>query len=341
MTNRQLQQSSKTFLGRHWTEHSVLRRYFPSDADLSILSFGCSTGEELMTLGALFPRARRYGCDLDWHNLQAARALTGDAARVFESTGDEIARHGPYDIILCNSVLLRPTIVDGGKARGLDARLWLDAVEQLHAALKPGGVLQLINSNFPFRLHPVAASYRPLRSPLILGPHFVDQFDLDGRHLCTGIKDMGWSSMLNRYLGEEAWQAMRPEDLHDVHFQKAGGTRELTPVADECIPNCPRDGDGLAFGTTTYRPHLYADPRPSTYLEVDVTWRALGTEVVRLDRVARRIWFDGTEALSLPSSSHLTGASAAAFLESVTGRRSTRLAMEGVFDAHPIRSDSF
>jgi hypothetical protein len=126
-----------------------------------------------------------------------------------------------------------------------------------------------------------------------------------------------------------------------VHFQKIGGARELAPISDECIPNCPQDGDGLAFGTTAYRPHLPADPRPSTHLEVDVTWRALEPEVVRLERVARRIWFDGTEVLPCRSSSHLIGASAAAFLDSVSGRRSTRLAMEGVFDAHSIRSASF
>jgi hypothetical protein len=295
--NRLLQSHNGTFLGRYWTEHSLLRRYVPSDRDLAILSFGCSTGEELATIRQLFPGANLYGCDVNWHNLQAARALTGPSVTVFESSDGEVVRHGPYDIILCNSVLLAPTTTHGSRVRGLDPALWRGVLHLLHETLKPGGLLQIINSNVPFRYHPVAAQYRALRSPLVLGPNFVDQFDPDDRCLCWGVSGSGRSSVLSRHLGGEGWRELQPGDLHDVHFQKAGGTRSLEPVEDECLPNCPSDGDGCAFGTSTYRPHLPPDPRPSSHVEVDVTWKALDVDIVRLERIARRIWFDGSGSM--------------------------------------------
>src|SRR4051812_759619 len=118
--HRQLQTNNKTFVGRYWTEHAVLRRYVPSDAGLAILSFGCSTGEELVSLAALFPGARLFGCDIDWHNLSAARALLGRAATIFESRDDEIVRHGPFDVIVCNSVLMSHTTAVAGRASGID-----------------------------------------------------------------------------------------------------------------------------------------------------------------------------------------------------------------------------
>ena len=327
----QLQTNNKTFVGRYWTEHGVLRRYFPNDRNLAILSFGCSTGEELMTLRALFPRATLFGCDTDWHNLQSARALVGEAATVFESRGDVVLEHGPYDAIVCNSVLLRPG--------GIEASQWIDVVAMLDAALKPGGVLQVINSNIPFRYHPLATGYEALRSPLILGPHFADQFDLEGRRLCTAVSGTGWSAILNRHLGEEGWCALLPTDLHDVHFQKAGG-RRAPAVEDEIIPNLPQTSE-WASGTMTYRPEMPADSRPSTFLEVDVRWTTCGVDGIRLNRTARRIWFDGSVAMTVAAPIDMSGPAATALIEAATGRRSSRLSMDALFNPRAIQAPAF
>jgi hypothetical protein len=340
VADRQLQTNNRTFLGRYWTEHSVLRRYVPSDDGLAVLSFGCSTGEELATLGALFPAARLYGCDVDWHNLRAARALLGRAAIVFESTEREVLRHGPFDVIVCNSVLLQPTRLVDGRPRGIDPERWLDAVALLDAALAPGGLLQLINSNIPFRYHPLAAGYDPIRSPLIFGPHFVDQFDLRGRHLCTGVAGAGWSAIVSRHLGEEAWRDLQPSDLHDVHLRKRGGPAPLPVVHDECLPNLPH-GRSWASGAATYRPTLTDDTRPSTHLEVDVQWRTVGVDNVRLEREARRIWFDGTVVPAGRAVVEMTGSPATAFIEAMTGRPASRLALDAVLQPQAVRASAF
>lgn len=339
-TAQQLQTNNLTFLGRHWTEHCVLRRYFDSDRDLSILSFGCSTGEELLSMKALFPGARLFGCDVDWHNLLKARALLGNDALVFQSSDAAIRAHGPFDIILCNSVLLASATGPKAPPSGISPALWSDVLSLLDSALKPGGVLQIINSNIPFRFHPIHAQYQALPSTLFNGPNFVDLFDLNGVHLCAGVSGVGWSGMLHRHLAREGWKQLIPADLEDIHFRKSGGAELAPPANDERIPNllaCK----SLASGTTSYRPTIPSGESASSYTEVDVAWHALGVDAVRLERVAQRIWFDGTHASTKTATVDMTGPEATAFLESTMGRRSSRLSFESVLNAKAIRSASF
>ncbi len=337
---QRLQTNGSTFLGRYWTEHSVLRRHLPADDGLAILSFGCSSGEELLTLRTLFPVASLFGCDVDWQSLASARALVGRTATIFESSDEEIVRHGPYDVIVCNSVLLRHTVFASGRAEGLDATRWIAAVGLLDSVLRPGGIIQIVNSNIPFRYHPVSAGYRPLRSPLILGPSFVDMFELTGRQLCSGVPGAGFSGHLHRHIAAEAWQELSPHDFHDVHFLKAGGTRAGMNVDDEVLVNA-QHGTTLATGSMSYRPAPPQDARPSTYVEVDLNWTATGPDTVRLDRTARRVWFDGAVPLTFQATIEMGQASATAFIESALGRRSTRLDLDGLLQRQASRVASF
>ena len=335
----QLQTNNGTYLGRYWNELSVLRRYFPSDLGLSILSFGCATGEEIATVRMLFPNARMYGCDIDWHSLRAARALLGSDAAVFDSTPAEIARHGPFDIILCNSVLLRPTTVVAGRKRGIDAALWSDTVSMLDQALAPGGVIQVINSNMPFRLHSAAQNYEVLASPLVIAPHFVDQFDIDSTHLCSGIAGTGFSPVPNRHLGEEGWSRLQPGDLRHVHFRKQGGP-PTQPVVDETIPN-GGGGKPLVSGSCTVRSAAPADRRPSSFVEIDIAWETAGAEFVKTRRTVRRIWFDGAVAETFSSEADLAAGDAGVFLEAVSGRRPTKLALDAFLSPAARRTPAF
>jgi len=332
----QLQTNNKTFLGRHFSEFSVLRRYFESDEKLRILSFGCSTGEELLLLHALFPNAALCGCDVDWYNLQSARSLVGRRAVVFDSSKEAIEKHGPFDLIVCNSVLLRHTATVGQKKTGIDPKLWSDVIHMLDDALRKGGIMQIIASNIAFRYHAVASKYQVLRSPLIFSSNFIDQFDLEGMHLATGVPGAGWSTILTRHLGEAAWPRMRPEDLLDIHFRKQEDLAPISPVMDEQIPNFP-GGPGWASGTSTYRPNLTDDSRPSTHTEVDVTWTALAVDSVRIQRVANRVWFDGKRIQEGSTTVEMYGPTASAFIESMTGRRSSRISLESLLTAQAIR----
>ncbi|CAN5376625.1 hypothetical protein BH10PSE1_BH10PSE1_11230 [soil metagenome] len=339
----QLQTNNSTFFGRHWTEAQVLRRYFPHDRGLSILSFGCSTGEELLLLRQVFPGADITGCDHDWYNLRAARALLADQATVINSEPSAIEAHGPFDLIVCNSVLVvAPTQQTPDGPIGLAPSLWLEIVELLDRVLKPGGVIQVINSNFPMRLHPAWATYQPLRSPLLLGPHFVDLFSLDGRMLCAGVAGTGFSTHLNVHFGED-WRELEPDDLTDTHWRKAGNesvSRIDQAVSDELFPNLV-PSSGKAAGRGFYQPAVSHDTRPASYASVELNWTSVGPDAVRVHRTATRRWFDGSELKPVETVIEMQGQAASTFFESMLGRPSTSLALEGLERRVARRSPNF
>lgn len=331
-TRNQLQASNKTFLGRHWSEHNILRRYFDSDSKLSILSFGCSTGEELLSIRALFPGATLHGCDIDWRNLLKTRSLLGQTANIFHSSDESISAFGQYDIILCNSVLLSST-----NSSGIESCLWISILSALDEALKDNGIIQIINSNIPFRFHPCFHKYKALSSPLLFSPNFVDQYDLHGNRMCKGIGGAGWSALLHKHVADEYWEKMTPSDLEDIHFQK--GASVNIPIDNEISKNLIPEKT-WAFGKTSYRTAT-SDEECATYTEVDVQWKSIGVNALQIERSSHRIWFDRSIVSARTSIIDLDNAEATVFFESMLGKRSSQMEMEQVFSAAPVRSANF
>ncbi|THD35891.1 MAG: hypothetical protein E7773_08045 [Sphingomonas sp.] len=74
----------------------------------TILSFGCSAGEEVLSLQDYIPGATIVGAELNRARLRQCRRLPPHPNRIFvESTAATIAAHGPYDAIFCMAVLTR------------------------------------------------------------------------------------------------------------------------------------------------------------------------------------------------------------------------------------------
>lgn len=311
MTNTpQLQPNGATFPRRYWTEFLALRSYLPAGEDPSILSFGCSLGDELFSLRDLFPMAHLFGCESDPGRLAVARERTASFATTFASDVGELGRHGPFDIVVVNSVLLDSDRPD----QGVDAKAWLDVVALLDSVLKPGGLLQVINSNMAFRRHPVAQGYMPLRHPMVAGSNFVSQFDLDGVFLAEGIAGLGRSAHLHRHIARPRWDELEAHDLDDIHFRKAGGPddRGQAPAAVKGLA-----GMIAASGSASHRPP--ADPRVTSYVAIDLNWTSTATEVL-IERRTQRIWFDGGVAYERLGFVRLADADAQAFIETMTAR---------------------
>lgn len=177
-----LQAHGGTIPGRYWTEFSALRDLCVLPHSARILSFGCSSGDELFTIREFFPDASIVGCDVDPARVDIAKRRTSGWATVFVATPSAIRDTGPFDIVVANSVLM-----DSSRQNGVDAQAWLDIVSLLTEALAAGGLLQIINSNIAFRRHPHAKDFAPLEHPLVLGSNFASQFDLDGRFLAEEL----------------------------------------------------------------------------------------------------------------------------------------------------------
>jgi SAM-dependent methyltransferase len=128
---------------------------------LRLLSFGCSTGEEVFTLRRYFPTAGIKGIDIDPANIAICEKRPRDAAMSFavaSSTAAEPA--ASYDAIFCMAVLRHG---DLKTAQRSDPLLRFEDFERTLAdftrCLKPGGFLALRHTNFRFPDSDTAAGF--------------------------------------------------------------------------------------------------------------------------------------------------------------------------------------
>ena len=184
------QTNTTTELDRYPRIFRRVREHFLSalqEGQLNILSFGCSSGEEVETLNRFyFPASRILGLDLNQEMLRQARERTLDPALVrFDlSSKAALAENGPFDAIFAMSVFcLWPDTQ--GKANITDLYTFdrfVEGVSLLHAHVKLGGLLIVVNANYRFKDLPFAAEYASLDID-IPASGFVEQFDRDGNRI--------------------------------------------------------------------------------------------------------------------------------------------------------------
>lgn len=97
-----------TYMNRYPKIFTACREYFGDKKDLKILSFGCSTGEEVLTLRSYFPNAYIVGADINKRSITICKKLPVDDNITFvHSSYSEIQKHGPFDAVFCMAVLQR------------------------------------------------------------------------------------------------------------------------------------------------------------------------------------------------------------------------------------------
>jgi 2-polyprenyl-3-methyl-5-hydroxy-6-metoxy-1,4-benzoquinol methylase len=126
-------------------------------ADLRLLSFGCSAGDEAFALRRYFPRATIRGIDVDAANIALceARAQTSRAASMSFATAASTAAEpsASYDAIFCLAVLCHGDLTVTGAQRSDPLLRFRDfelIVADFERCLKPGGLLFLHTTNFRF-----------------------------------------------------------------------------------------------------------------------------------------------------------------------------------------------
>ena len=128
----------------------------PAGRKLRLLSFGCSTGEEIVTLRWFFPDAEIFGCDTEPDILKIAQGAVGHLAAIFKSDRDAIEARGPFDLINCSAVLCLNPPTDIA-ARFPSAR-FDEIVALLDGVLRPGGLIAITNASYRFAASPPATS---------------------------------------------------------------------------------------------------------------------------------------------------------------------------------------
>ena len=142
----QFQDSSCTLLDRYPEVFERSAALVPAGL---VLSFGCSTGEEVRSLKLHNSAWEVHGVERDPESLRAA--LEVDPGGVYAASVHELPAEGVgcYDLVFCMSVLCRFPPVDPEPYFSFGE--FEVAIGVLDASLAPGGVLVLWNAQYDFR----------------------------------------------------------------------------------------------------------------------------------------------------------------------------------------------
>lgn len=157
-----------TRLDRYPRIFSVCREYLRGRPDLRILSYGCATGQEVLTLRRYFPEAFIAGVEINRHSLAVAKRRKADDRMVFlEPDGERIRAMGPFDAVFCMAVLQRQsTHVEREGTMSLKKiypyEKFDDKVTELDSWLKTNGLMIVHYSQYLFTESSVALRYRQL-----------------------------------------------------------------------------------------------------------------------------------------------------------------------------------
>jgi hypothetical protein len=162
------QTTSLTYMNRYPAIFSACREYLHGKQDLKILSYGCSTGEEVLTLRQYFPTAYIIGAEINKRSLEKCRNLHIDKKIKFiYSNQDEIQKHGPFDAVFCMAVLQRqPHHI---KAKGITSLQKIYPFEkferqviELDKLVKPQGLLIIHYTQYSLLDTAIASKYDTL-----------------------------------------------------------------------------------------------------------------------------------------------------------------------------------
>lgn len=162
------------------TEHS---RHF------KVLSFGCSTGEEVLALAEKYFAAPTtiIGVDIESRVIDEARQKNTfpDRVHFFQSNDKVLSEHSPYDVIFAMSVLC--AWPESKKLDDISAYITFSDFERhvanLDQFLSAGGYLVIYNASFCFTDSLLSNAYEPILIPNHQESGFVKKFDKHNKSL--------------------------------------------------------------------------------------------------------------------------------------------------------------
>lgn len=101
--------SNFTKIDRYPDLFQMAKQYFDNIEHPKILSFGCSTGEEVFTLSNYIPHATIVGVDINaWCLKEANRRFASENRKFFHSLSPEFTSLRDFDAIFCLAVFQHP-----------------------------------------------------------------------------------------------------------------------------------------------------------------------------------------------------------------------------------------
>ena len=185
------QTTALTGMNRYPTIFSEASRQLRNLPHPRLLSFGCSTGEELLSLRMYFDSALIYGFEINAASLAIARSKPLDQfTKVLKSSPRALMRHAPYDAVFCMAVLQRtPHLIISNDIDDISQIYPFSKFDQqlveLDRLLSLGGLFVIEHTFYDLLDTRVAAHYQPVHFRHSQPPY--PRFDKNGlRRVGTG-----------------------------------------------------------------------------------------------------------------------------------------------------------
>jgi len=161
--DQHLQRETYTCADRYPELFEQCRLHFASCASPRILSFGCSTGEEVFTLARYLPQAEIAGVDINaWCLKQCIRKNQNAHLTFLHRMSREFAEAKDFDAIFCMAVFQRTehrTENAQPDDTGFTFERFEAEVAMLDRKLKPGGLFYMDEYDFSFEQTEAGARY--------------------------------------------------------------------------------------------------------------------------------------------------------------------------------------
>lgn len=147
------QNSTLTKENRYPRLFQICKEYFKTNTKPNILSFGCSTGEEVSSIRSYLPNAQIYGVDINNYCLKKCQKKVSHNKNFFyHSQSNEFKTLNNLDAIFCLAVFQHPKNRNTPSQYSIHYKfsMFEDQLYDLNLKLKPGGLLFIDNCDFNF-----------------------------------------------------------------------------------------------------------------------------------------------------------------------------------------------
>jgi hypothetical protein len=143
---------------------AICRDYFKNRQNVKILSFGCSTGEEVYSINSYLPQATIIGTDINPYNLrQCKKKKAKKNIRFIHTLSEEYQYSKNFDAIFCMAVLQH---IKNREEVNVATKFTFQQFEKqliaLDEKLKVGGLLFIDKTDFDFAQTAIYGRYSPL-----------------------------------------------------------------------------------------------------------------------------------------------------------------------------------
>lgn len=164
--NNYHQQALFTALNRYPLIFQACAKYLSSVKEPHILSFGCSTGEEVFSIGQYLPNAKILGVDINqWCLKKCYKKYSNQNFSFVHRLSDKFKNADDFDAIFCMAVFQRTenrTSQINVMSQGYFFNKFEEEITLLDKKLKKGGLFVIDHSDYSFLDTKCSMHYFPL-----------------------------------------------------------------------------------------------------------------------------------------------------------------------------------